>query len=139
MKDVSFLYPLFALVGWTFVMAMVMLRRAFKAVDEGLDRRYFRYGAGYEPPDYMRTAYQHYTNLFEMPVLFYTAVLTGYITGQATLLLYAMAWAYVATRMLHSLIHLKNTNVPRRRDSFLLSVALLFSMWIALFVNLVTS
>jgi len=136
MKDISFLYPLFALVGWTIVMSIVMLRRAFRAVGDGLDPRYFRYGTGYEPPDYMRAAYQHYTNLFEMPVLFYTAVITAFVTGQTTVLLYGIAWAYVAARMLHSVIHLKNTNVPRRRDSFLISVALLFVMWCILFVNI---
>lgn len=138
MKDVAILYPLFALVAWTFVMATVMLRSAFKAVAEGLDRRYFRYGAGAEPPGYMRSAYQHYTNLFEMPVLFYAAVLTAYVSGQVTPLLTGMAWTYVAARMGHSLIHLKNTNVPRRRDAFLLSVALLIAIWADLFVNVIT-
>lgn len=137
MKNVSFLYPVFALAGWTFAMAMVMLRRAFKAVGEGLDPRYFRYGAGYEPPDYMRSAYQHYTNLFEMPVLFYTVMLTAYLTDQTTLLLSGIAWAYVAARMLHSFIHLKNSNISKRRDSFLVSVALLFAMWTLLFMNLI--
>jgi len=139
MKETAILYPLFALAGWTFLMAAFMLRTAFKAVGEGLSLEYFRYGTGAEPPGYMRSAYQHYINLFEMPVLFYTVGLLAYVTGQAGSLLLGLAWAYVASRMVHSVLHVRNTNVPRRRDAFLLSVALLMVMWGVLFVEILTT
>lgn len=138
MNGVFILYPAFALAGWTFVMAAVMLRSAFKAVGEGLDPRYFRHGSGFEAPGYMRAAYQHYTNLFEMPVLFYAAVLMAYVTVQVTPALLGLAWLYVAARVVHSLIHLKNTNIPRRRDSFLVSVAVLLILWGVLLASVAT-
>lgn len=139
MKDSAILYPLFALAGWTFLMAVFMLRTAFRAVGEGLSVEYFRYGAGAEPPGYMRAAYQHYSNLFEMPVLFYAAGVLAYVTGQASSLLLGLAWAYVVTRMAHSVLHLKNTNIPRRRDAYLLSALLLMVMWVVLFLGIVTT
>ena len=139
MKTNAIIYPAFALAGWTFVMAAVMFRSAVKAIGEGLNPRYFRYGEGFEPPDYMRSAYQHYTNLFEMPVLFYTAIVVTYVTGQTSGLLLVLAWAYVVLRVVHSVFHLKNTNVPRRRDSFLLSVAVLIAVWGVLLVRVATA
>jgi len=139
MKDIAILYPLFALAGWTFLMAVFMLRTAFKAVGEGLSVEYFRYGSGAEPPGYMRAAYQQYTNLFEMPVLFYAVGVLTYVTEQATSLLLGLAWAYVGMRMAHSVLHLRNTNVPRRRDAYLLSAVLLMTMWGVLFFNIVAT
>ena len=129
MQEELILYPMFALVGWVFLMTGIMLKRAFRAVGAGLDTEYFRYGSGAEPPGYMRSAYQHYSNLFEMPVLFYSAVLTSYVTGQTDRLLLWLAWAYVATRILHGIVHVRNKSVARRRDSFLLSAAVLIAIW----------
>lgn len=137
MKQYLMFYPVFALAGWTFIMAVVMLRSAIKAVGEGLNPEYFRYGVG-EPPGYMRSAYQHYSNLFEMPVLFYVVVLATYILQQGNFVLLGLAWLYVAARIIHSLIHLKNRNIRRRRDSFLASNVVLILMWGVLFARLIS-
>ncbi|MDV3238659.1 MAG: MAPEG family protein [Gammaproteobacteria bacterium] len=133
------LYPMFALVGWTFLMSLVMVRSAYRAVGEGLPVSYFRHGRGAKPPEYMLSAYQHFTNLFEMPVLFYAAVITLYATGQGDTLPTGLCWAYVAARSVHSVLHLRNTNVPRRRDAFFVSVGLLFAIWLLLFLRMLSA
>lgn len=129
MEEKVMLYPMFALIGWSLIIAVVMIARALRAVAEGLNPEYFRYSRGFEVPDYMLAAYQHYSNLFEMPTLFYVASIVIFITGIGDMMLLVTAWAYVAARLLHSLFHLSNRNVPRRRDSFLLSTLLLMAMW----------
>ncbi|QKT05019.1 MAPEG family protein [Ectothiorhodospiraceae bacterium 2226] len=132
MEQKMILYPVLALVGWSFVVTGVMLARAFKAVGAGLSVEYFRYGAGAEPPGYMRAAYQHYSNLFEMPVLFYTAALISYVAGVVDALLVTLAWAYVATRLLHGTVHMRDRNVLMRRNTFFLSMLVLVSLWVLL-------
>lgn len=129
MDNNSILYPLIALVAWTLLMAIVMIRRAFRAVGEGLDPEYFRYGKGVEPPGYMLSAYQHFENLFEMPVLFYLAIVTIHITHINNTVLLTLAWAYVVSRAVHSRYHLENSNVPYRRNAFLVSYILLVLLW----------
>lgn len=138
MAQESILFPMFALVGWTFIVAGVMLGSAFKAVREGLNPRFFQYGTGAKPPGYMRAAYQHYSNMHEMPVLFYTAVLTAYAASMTDVLLVALSWVYVAARVVHSVIHLRNRSVARRRDSFLVSVAMLVSIWGVLIAKVIS-
>lgn len=127
--DNTILYPLFVLVAWTLLMALVMIKRAFRAVGEGLDPEYFRHSKGFTPPDYMLSAYQHFENLFETPVLFYVALAIIYMTNINNALLLTLAWGYVAARIVHSLYHLDNSNVPRRRNAFIVSFGLLVVLW----------
>lgn len=137
MDNNSILFPLIALVAWTLAMAMVMIRRAFRAVGEGLNPEYFRYGKGFTPPGYMLSAYQHFENLFEMPVLFYLAVVTIHITHISNVLLLSLSWAYVVSRVIHSHYHLDNSNVPYRRNAFIVSYVILVVLWGVLSVNLI--
>lgn len=132
MDNTLILYPMFVLVAWTLAMAIVMIRRAYRAVGEGLNPEYFRFSKGFKPPAHMLSSYQHYSNLFEMPVLYYTAVLTIYVTGVINTSLLGLAWAYVIARGIHSHFHLANTNVPRRRDAFIASYLILFVLWLAI-------
>ncbi|HEY0719878.1 MAG TPA: MAPEG family protein [Gammaproteobacteria bacterium] len=134
MENKVILYPLFALVAWTLFMTVVMIRRAFRAVGEGLDPEYFRYGKGFTPPGYMLSAYQHFENLFEMPVLFYVALSVIYVTHINNALLLTLAWGYVAARMVHSVYHLDNTNVKRRRNAFITSFVILIVLWVSVVV-----
>lgn len=127
------LYPAFILTFWTFAMAAVMIRRAFDAVNKGgLNPEYFRYGAGFDAPHSMRSAYLLYSNLFEMPVLFYLAIVFIYITDTANALLLTLEWAYVAFRIVHSFTLLDNRNIKSRRNAFLASVMVLLLMWAVL-------
>lgn len=132
MEQKQIIFPMAALVGWTYLVSAVMLRRAFRAVAGGLNPAYFRYGGGFEAPGSMRAAYQHFNNLFETPVLFYAGVLTVFAARLADPALLALAWAYVAARVVHGVIHLRDRGVSRRRDSFLLSVAILFLLWVVI-------
>ncbi len=137
MDNNSILYPLFALVAWTLLMAVVMIRRAFRAVGEGLSPEYFRFGLGHTPPHYMLAAYQHFENLFEMPVLFYVAILTLYATNIKSTLLLILAWGYVVARITHSRYHLDNRDVVRRRNAFMASYVILVALWIGVAVRVI--
>jgi hypothetical protein len=66
-------------------------------------------------------------NLFEVPVLFYALVLYLYVTNQVDSLYVTAAWAFVAFRVLHSLVHCTFNLVPLRFALYLFSsVALWF-------------
>ncbi len=129
MDNLSILYPMFTLVLWTLAIAIVTIKRAYRAVGEGLNPEYFRYGEGFKAPGYMLSAYQHYSNLFEMPVLFYAVTLTIYTTQVNSALLLTLAWLYTFLRTLHSFYHLANTNIPRRRDTFIAGYSVLVLLW----------
>lgn len=68
-------------------------------------------------------------NLFEMPVLFYALCLALAVTGLGSTAFVAGAWAYVALRAGHTLVHFTYNRVM---DSFLVymaSTAMLFGLW----------
>lgn len=81
-------------------------------------------------------AADNFRNLFEVPVLFYALCIAIAVTGGSTRALVAAAWAYVALRALHSLIHVSYNRVVHRFLVYVASTLLLFGMWVAFFMRL---
>ena len=48
-----------------------------------------------------------------------------------------LAWAYVATRIIHTLIHTGSNRMARRAIVFAAGVACLFFMWIGVVISVV--
>jgi hypothetical protein len=133
----SILYPLFAMF---FLVAAVLARMAklrVGAVGSGeVSVKYYRAYQGAEEPEHLRIVTRHFINLFEVPVLFYVVVILTYITHQVSYWMIGCAWAYVATRYLHSYVHLTTNDVLLRFRVFIVSGIVLFAMWTSLLVQL---
>ena len=74
-----------------------------------------------EVPVRVEQASRNFTNLFELPVLFYVAtflLLELRIQDETTLLL---SWGFVTARFVHSFIHLGANNIRFRALSFWIS------------------
>ena len=81
-------------------------------------------------------AADNFRNLFEVPVLFYVWCIAIVLTGGSTPALVTAAWAYVALRALHSLIHVTYNRVVHRFLIYVASTLLLFGLWFAFFMRL---
>lgn len=81
-------------------------------------------------------AADNFRNLFEVPVLFYLLCVALVLTGGSTSAFVAAAWAYVALRALHSLIHVTYNRVMHRFLAYVASTLLLFGMWIAFYARI---
>lgn len=81
-------------------------------------------------------AADNFRNLFEVPVMFYALVAVALATRHAPSWLVAGAWAFVALRVAHSVIHCTYNKVMHRLAVFLVSFALLVALWIGFFVTL---
>jgi hypothetical protein len=75
-------------------------------------------------------------NLLEIPLLFYVACITLYVTRHVDAPAVWLAWAYVALRAVHSLVHLTYNNVIHRLVVFALSNVILLALWVRLYVAL---
>lgn len=71
----------------------------------------------------------NYKNLFELPVLFYAAVLATVAAGLQDSLFLSLAWIFVGLRALHSLIQCSYNRVVHRFTVFALGALLLFAYW----------
>lgn len=79
-----------------------------------------------------RKASNNYVNLFEIPVLFYVVAAFALITRMIDIWMLALAWIFVASRVLHSIVHL-TTNIVRWRGSvFLVGFITVVAMWVLL-------
>ncbi len=87
-------------------------------------------------PDALRLMSRHAHNHFETPPLFHIGVLMTYVTGQVSTLAVGLAWAFVALRVVHSVIHLRSNNVTYRFMAFIGSAIVLVALWARMLVVL---
>jgi hypothetical protein len=71
-------------------------------------------------------------NLFEMPVLFYVAVLLSIVLMIQDGLLVQLAWGFVLLRAVHSAVHCTYNRVMHRFIAYALSCLFLLLIWIRL-------
>jgi len=101
--------------------------------------RYYRlYTEGEQTPR-LQVIGRHAQNHFEVPPLFYIAVLFLYVTGSVTPLAVVLAWLYFGSRCVHSFIHLGSNNVTHRFIAFAVSGLILVGMWILLLVSVAST
>ena len=132
--NTTLIYPMFALFLITFVVFVTMFLRRRQAVRDGkINIRFFK---DFNPsfaensPEDMIRATRHFTNLFEVPVLFYTASLIAMQIQLQTVAIYIFAWTFVAARGAHAFIHLGNNRLYPRMISYALGWTAVGAMWI---------
>ena len=79
-----------------------------------------------------------YQNQLETPILFYAGVLFAGMFGVAGHLLLALAWIWVALRIVHVAIHVTTNHMLHRFMAFLASVLVLAVFWAVLAVEVLT-
>ena len=124
-------YPVIVLVLWTFVVLLLVPRARFKAARERRVRvADFALGESENVPPETRLPNRNYMNLLELPVLFYVACITLFVTAKVDAWSLVLAWAFVALRIAHSTIHLTYNHVIHRMRVFALSVLVLLVLWV---------
>jgi hypothetical protein len=69
------------------------------------------------PPEVARVA-DNYNHLHEQPTIFYALALTTQLAGAADGVAVALAWTYVASRVVHSLVQATRNVIPVRFAMF---------------------
>ena len=80
-------------------------------------------------------AADNFRNLFELPVLFYVALVVAAITGQVNATTIAFAWAFVLLRIVHSAIHCTYNKVMHRFYAYVAGGMVLWLLWGAIAVG----
>ncbi|MBL8263626.1 MAG: MAPEG family protein [Xanthomonadaceae bacterium] len=79
----------------------------------------------------------NFRNLFELPVLFYFALTVCAVIGLDDIATLALAWAFVASRVLHSAIQCSYNKVMHRFRAYLLGAAILLALWVRVAIELI--
>lgn len=115
--DADFLTPVLALVAWTLVMWLWMYATRLPAMKAARIDPQQAADAGslaqHLPPG-TRWVADNYNHLHEQPTLFYAVALAAQLAGVTDGVSVGLAWAYVALRVVHSLIQATRNVIPLR-------------------------
>ena len=101
--------------------------------------QYLRVGEGPLPSAKIVDVHHHFSNQFEVPVLFYLGCLTtlaAHSVDRATL---TLAWSFVGLRVVHTAIVLVKNDPRIRVAPYVLSTLAVWAMWANIFRHVVWS
>ena len=124
------LLPAFIQVGLVFVIAFRMgaakqrdLRAGLVRIEEvALDNSRWT--------ERTRKLNNNYNNQFELPVLFYAILPLLILLVKVDVVQVTLAWVFVASRILHSILHTGANIVMQRGGAFLIGFAAVGLMWL---------
>lgn len=132
-------YPVMAQVMLTFVMLLWMGRARVAAINAGRLRvKDAALGADVWPDDVRKVANNAH-NQFETPILFYVLCGLATLVGATGLLTTLLAWGYIASRVVHTAVHVTSNRVRHRFLAFAVGVFMLVGLWLVIAVHLVTA
>ncbi|NJD32186.1 MAG: MAPEG family protein [Gammaproteobacteria bacterium] len=119
----EFLSPVLALVAWTLVMWIWMYATRIPAMKQaGLDPQEAAYPGTWvhrlRPG--VRSVADNYNHLHEQPTIFYALMFFAALTGGGDAFAMQLGWAYVALRVVHSLVQATFNRVVVRFSIFAL-------------------
>ncbi len=122
--------PLLIQVALTFsLLVLGFFQRARAVRRREMSIGFFRLLEG-EAPQYIRQANRHFSNQFEMPVLFYTVAVLILALPVTSPLVPWLAWLWIISRLAHTGIHLTYNNVLHRATAFQIANIALAGLWI---------
>jgi hypothetical protein len=125
--------PAIALVLWSLVMLAWLAGSRLPALTKaGIDMGSVVGGRGADLegvlPDRVNWKAHNYTHLMEQPTIFYPTIVILALVGADTTTNVGLAWAYVAIRVVHSLVQALWNRVAVRFTLFALSTAVLATL-----------
>ncbi|MEL7481167.1 MAG: MAPEG family protein [Pseudomonadota bacterium] len=131
MTVAEFLTPVLMLIVWTLVIWVWMYATRIPAMQKaGIDPDTARHPGTYADalPASTRSVADNYNHLHEQPTIFYALMFFAAITGGGDYTAHLMGWAYVALRIVHSLIQIIIGKVVLRFAIFCLGSFVLFAL-----------
>ena len=130
-------FPCLAMLILSAVILIKMFIGRVTAVKSGaVDVKYFKtYNHGC-PPHRMLQTDKNFSNLFEVPTLFYMICLFSLTTFKVDHFMLGLAWLYVFCRYVHSFVHVTSNKIAPRMMTYGLSWIALLLMGIKLGLDL---
>lgn len=127
-------FPCLGLMILTALVLVRMFLMRVSAVKNGsVDIRFFKtYDLQTNAPILMTQASRNFTNLFEVPTLFYMVCAFALITKNVDGVMYGAAWLYVGLRCVHSFVHLTSNKIIVRMSFYSTSWGVLLLMGLLL-------
>lgn len=126
------IYPALVMVALTGVVTANLAARRIKAVqDRRVRAQFYLAQRTDEEPEPLHLWARHYSNLFELTVLFYFWVAVVLATESLNMVSLSLAWVFVASRVVHSIEHVTRNRLPVRLSLFLFGYGVLMAIWVS--------
>ena len=96
-------------------------------------------GEGPLPPAKIVDVHHHFSNQFEVPVLFYLGCITALAAQSVDRATVTLAWSFVILRVVHTAIVLVKNDPRIRVAPYVLSTLAVWAMWANIFRHVVWS
>jgi len=123
-------YPTLALILWIFIVGVILMLRRKDAFSSGAVRPEDVNVSTERYPVPARLASANFSNQFETPVLYFALIMLAMEVGASGYGMALLAWLYVATRVVHTLIHIGPNKLPLRGAVYGVGIVALFGLWI---------
>jgi hypothetical protein len=124
----STLTPVLTLIVWTFVMWFWLYATRIPAMRTIGLHKFKRKEDLRELPIRVQNVADNYNHLHEQPTIFYALAIYSHLAGTADPINVALAWTYVAIRIVHSFIQCTNNFIPLRFMVFAAGTLVLLAM-----------
>ncbi len=128
--SLKLVYPALALILWMFVVLGILFLRRKQAFAAKQVRMADVAVSTEAYPQPARLAAANFANQFETPVIFFALIMLAMEVGATSYIMAVLAWLYVASRVVHTVIHVGSNDLRLRAPVFALGVVALFGMWI---------
>lgn len=135
MSSSAIFWPVIAQVLLVYVVYLIVSRRRVGAVRRGeVDAKIFL--VPNEEPAQSATAIRNLSNQFELPILFLFGCFGLFLIGAADWVAILLAWAFVASRIVHAAVHLTTNRLSQRRPLFIVGFFINGALWLYFAVRL---
>lgn len=128
MNQALIFYPVLAqmfLIVGLYLLLLVRKRSAVSGGEADLQRARLHEDGW---PDSVLQVNNNLRNQFQLPVMFYVVALMLFALQGVDMLAMALAWLFVAARVLHAYVHTTSNYVPHRRSIFIAGNIILVGM-----------
>lgn len=134
------LLPIITLASWSLVMGLWMFLTRIPAMTKAKvspDQAKHTSNIQEQLPSSVRAIGDNYSNLFELPIVFYVVSVTIFLAGHVDMIAIYLAWGFVGFRILHSIIQSTYNAVMHRFGAFLIAMILLVALAVRELLNLI--
>lgn len=130
------IYPVLFQVFWTLVVLAIMFRARRAAYRGGEVTIPDVAVSGEKWPEKAKLAANNFSNQFETPLLFFVLAGIAVHIGATDWIMVGLAWAFVVTRIVHTLVHTGSNAIGLRVRAFGLGVLMLLFMLVRIVIRL---
>ena len=138
MTQTAILWPMIAHVALVYAVYVLLGLRRRQAVMAG-EAKISAFRENQNEPPLSLFARSNLENQFELPMLFHVACLALFVSGAVGMVAVALAWLFIASRVVHTIIHVSSNRIRYRQPAFLAGFLLLGGMWVLLAIQLATA